>query len=185
MLENKVLKAQEFLASGKVKGLESIAQNLGVTPLDALDYLPKDIVVKVSGDNFLKVWEGLSRVGNLLLIFKKDGSIFEINTTLSLGRFGMGYYNILGNDAPLHGHINHQNISAIAFLTLPFMNMTTYSCTFFNKEGMEIFSICVGRDKEHKLLAKELALFKELAKEFSKEDTEEFVKDKTEENINE
>ena len=68
------------------------------------------------------------------------------------GKIGHGYYNILSKHATIGGHLNYQDIGAIAFVSLPFMNRGSLSVQFFTKAGDVAFAVYAGRE-DHKIVA--------------------------------
>ena len=63
----------------------------------------------------------------------------------------MGYYNILAKDAVIGGHLKYDDITAIAFVAMPFMKRESHSVHFFAKDGTVAFSVYVGREN-HQLI---------------------------------
>lgn len=94
----------------------------------------------------------------MTLFIVHDGHVFEIEGKLSKGKRAQGYYNILGKDATIGGHLRYDGIGAIAFVTLPFMKRESLSVQFFNKSGAVAFSVYVGREN-HQLIESVKAQF--------------------------
>lgn len=87
----------------------------------------------------------------MTLFLVHAGHVFEIQGKLTTGKRAMGYYNILAKDAVIGGHLKYDDITAIAFVTMPFMKRESHSVHFFAKDGTVAFSVYVGREN-HQLI---------------------------------
>lgn len=133
----------------------SIAKRLGTSECDAAALLSADVAAFVAGDasaRFAEVWEALADWEKVTLFIIHAGTVFEIEGKLFKGKIGHGYYNILSKHATIGGHLNYQDIGAIAFVSLPFMNRESLSVQFFTKAGDVAFAVYAGRE-DHKIVA--------------------------------
>lgn len=134
--------------------LATAAKALQTTEVDAARLLPEGMAQFVTGDaseRFDEVWARLAQWEKATLFVVHDGHVFEIEGKLSAGKRAQGYYNILGKDAMIGGHLRFDAIGAIAFVTLSFMKRESLSVQFFNKEGRVSFAVYVGREN-HRLI---------------------------------
>ena len=154
-------KIEELLTAPYPVTLATAATALETTEEEAAKLLPEGMARFVTGDaseRFDEVWERLALWEKATLFIVHDGHVFEIEGKLSKGKRAQGYYNILGKDAAIGGHLRYDGIGAIAFLTLPFMKRESLSVQFFNKEGRVAFAVYVGREN-HRLVESVKAQF--------------------------
>ena len=142
-LEDRV---RELLAEKKMEMLSTIAEDCGVTELQAARALPEDMRAFCGGDAFDVVWEGLTRWPTATFIMCHAGSVVEIKGRIPGGRHGGGYFN-LESGAPLGGHIRSDRATDICFLSLPFMGLESHSVQFFGADGAVLFGVYVGREQ--------------------------------------
>ena len=86
-LEDRV---RELLAEKKMVMLSTIAEDCGVTELQAARALPEDMRAFCGGDAFDVVWEGLTRWPTATFIMCHAGSVVEIKGRIPGGRHGGG-----------------------------------------------------------------------------------------------
>ncbi len=147
-------KIRELLAARHPVTLTSIAAALGMSALEAARRLPAELVGLVDltdPERFDAFWAALAEWKKVTLIVQKDGHVFEIEGRLSCGKRAQGYYNILGKDSPIGGHIAFGEIAAAVFTAIPFMGRDSYAVQFMNRAGAVSFSVYVGREA-HKLI---------------------------------
>lgn len=142
--------------------LSSIAAKLGMTELEAARRMPADIVSFVAGnadERFDDLWAALAEWEKATLFIIHGGHVFEIAAKLSAGKRMQGYYNILQRSAVVGGHIRPEAISAVAFLTMPFMGRESLSVAFFDAEGHVSFSVYAGRENHQIIPSVKSAFF--------------------------
>lgn len=125
--------------------LSSLAREYHVTEKDVAEHLPEGMCAFTSGENFLRVWEALGTWEKAVFIVEHEGHVLEIRGRIPAGRSGHGYYNLMGGEA-LGGHIRADAVSAVAFLSMPFMGLESHSVQFFNAEGSVSFAVYAGRE---------------------------------------
>lgn len=144
----------ELLSAQRPVTLSSLAAALGMTELEAARRLSSDQAAFVTGnasERFDEVWASLAEWTKATLFIMHEGHVFEIEAKLSTGKRAMGYYNILGKDAVVGGHIAFEQIGAIAFLNIPFMGRESLCVVFFTPDGRTSFSVYAGREN-HKII---------------------------------
>lgn len=144
----------DLMAAPHPVTLATIAKALGTTELAAAQKMPEDAVAFVTGDaseKFDDVWAALAAWEKVTLFLVHAGHVFEIQGKLTAGKRAMGYYNILGKDAVVGGHIAYEQIGAIAFLNIPFMGRESLCVVFFTTDGRTSFSVYAGREN-HKII---------------------------------
>ncbi len=128
--------------------LASLAREFHVTEKEVAEHLPEGMCIFTSGAHFVRVWEEIGAWEKATFIVEHEGHVLEIRGRIPAGRSGHGYYNLMGEEA-LGGHIRADAVSAIAFLSMPFMGMESHSVQFFNAEGAVVFSIYAGRENHN------------------------------------
>ena len=154
--------------------LASLGRTLGMSAFEAARRLPEDVVSFVKGDageRFEALWAALAEWEKATLIILHGGHVFEIEAKLSTGKTARGYYNIMGRDAVVGGHIAYESIAAAAFLRLPFMKRESLSVQFFDAEGSVAFSVYAGRSR-HEIIPSVKAAFADAEMRFCTTETE-------------
>ncbi len=153
IIEEKVLgfnKLKEDLPSlmqeKKPFTISTFASIYGVSDLEVCYAMPENMRTITTGTNFEMVWKELASWEKATVIIQHKGSAFEISIKISEGVFGHGYYNIMGSESALEGHIKADEIHSIVFSTMPFMTLESLSVLFFDKAGGLIFSVYAGRE---------------------------------------
>ncbi len=129
--------------------LKNVAQALGVTELAAAQKMPAEIVGFVQGniaEKFAEFWGALCEWEKVTLFIVHDSHVFEVQSKLTAGKEGHGYYNVLDHNATIGGHLNPAVLKAAAFIEMPFMGRESLSVQFFNHDEAVSFSIYVGRE---------------------------------------
>lgn len=134
--------------------LDTVAKELGCTPLAAAQKMPEANVRFVTGDaagRFDDIWAELAGWQKVTLFIVHAGHVFEVQTKLSPGKRAQGWYNILSKDAVVGGHLQPSAIAACAFVSMPFMGRESHSVQFFDALGQVAFSVYAGREN-HRLI---------------------------------
>ena len=131
--------------------LSSLAHEFSVTEKDAAEALPENMAKIIGGEHFETVWEALTAWEKATFIVQHGGHVIEIKTRVAAGKFGRGYYNIMGKEA-VGGHIKADAIAHIGFLSMPFMGLESHSVQFFDAGGHVAFSIYAGRGEDKNIL---------------------------------
>ena len=158
---------EQIEAISKQQPMSSLAQvgrQLGLTELEAVQALPTEQAQVVDGANFDRLMAELAEFGQTTTVIEVAGQILEYKGGFPEGSYGHGFYNLKGEH--LRGHLNPQEVYAIAFVRRPFMRMETRSFWLFNGQGLCSFKIYLGRDDKRKLLPEQVTKFDELEQEF-------------------
>jgi len=100
--------------------------------------------------------------GTMTTIIAVSGSIFEFKGSFPQGKYAYGYYNLITEGEGLHGHLNFDNLSAIALISRPFRGKERHSINFFGSEGEMIFRVYLGRDSQRVLIPEQVTRFNAL-----------------------
>ena len=85
------------------------------------------------------------------------------------GKNARGYYNLMGRDGELHGHLKLDNVAGIALVSKLFMGKEGHSFQFFGHSGRCIFKIYLGRDEQRQLLPEQVERFMALRRQYQEE----------------
>ena len=144
-------KIAEALKEKKPVMLASLAAQFGVSEKEIAEAMPEEMAKVIGGENFQTVWEALTSWDKATFIVQHGGHVIEIKTRIAAGKFGHGYYNIMGSEA-VGGHLKADAIAHIGFLSMPFMGLESHSVQFFDADGHVAFSIYAGRGDDRKIL---------------------------------
>lgn len=145
-------KIQELMNAKKPVTLGLIAKELGCSDLEAARALPGEVCSFIKDiASFDELWAQMSQWEKVTLFIIHEGHIFEIQSKLSAGKRGMGYYNILAKDAVIGGHLNADSLETAAFISMPFMGRESHYVAFFGKNQKLHFCVYVGREN-HQLI---------------------------------
>ncbi|AEH33075.1 hypothetical protein VAA_01390 [Vibrio anguillarum 775] len=140
----------------------AMAQELNVTEFEVVQALPKEMVAIVDGAQAQSLLESLADWGMVTTIVHSFGSIFEVKAPFPKGKLARGYYNLMGKEGELHGHLKLESIQHVALVSKPFMGRESHYFGFFSEQGDNIFKIYLGRDEKRELIAEQVARFKAL-----------------------
>ncbi|HDR1039044.1 heme utilization cystosolic carrier protein HutX [Pasteurella multocida] len=159
-----MLKAQiaDYITQNPLAITLDMASHFGKPEGEILCALPDEFVRVLPGERAEEVLAEISSWGIFTTIIEKEGSIFEIKDRFPTGMVGRGYYNLNMKDeeGTLHGHIKLDNISKIAFVSLPFRGKESYNIAFIANNGQTIFKVYLGRDAERQLFPEQVQKFK-------------------------
>lgn len=145
-------KIQELMNAKKPVTLGLIAKELGCSDLEAARALPAETCSFIKDiASFDELWAQMSQWEKVTLFIIHEGHVFEIQSKLSAGKRGMGYYNILAKDAVIGGHLNADSLETAAFISMPFMGRESHYVAFFGKNQKLHFCVYVGREN-HQLI---------------------------------
>ncbi len=144
-----------------------MSEHLGVSEGAITFALPEDMSMRVEGKHAQAILEQLPEWGSVTTIVHSFGSIFEAKAHFPKGKVAHGYYNLMGKEGELHGHLKLDLIEHIAFVSKPFRGLESHYIGFFNMEGNCVFKVYVGRDKKRQLLGEQVEAFKKMKKEFA------------------
>ena len=140
----------------------AIAEKLGVSEVEVVAAFPSDMAVMLDGSRAQEVLEGLVGWGPVTTIMHSFGSIFEVKAPFPKGKVARGYYNLMGKEGELHGHLKLDNVKHIGLVSKAFMGRESHYFGFFSETGENIFKIYLGRNEKRELIADQVERFKAL-----------------------
>lgn len=145
----------------------AIADKLSISEFEAVAALPNEMVAVTNGESAQSILEGLVGFGQVTTIVHSFGSIFEVKAPFPKGKLARGYYNLMGKQGELHGHLKLDNIKNIALVSKPFMGRESHYFGFFCEQGNNIFKIYLGRNDKRELIPEQVAQFKTMQSELT------------------
>lgn len=140
----------------------AMAVELNVTEFDVVKSLPREMVAIAPGSQAQSILEQLTDWGKVTTIMHSFGSIFEVKAPFPKGKLARGYYNLMGENGELHGHLKLDVISHIALVSKPFMGRESHYFGFFSEQGDNIFKVYLGRNEKRELLTEQVERFNAL-----------------------
>lgn len=129
--------------------------------------LPKTMLTQADAKHAQSILEQIPEWGSVTTIVHSCGSIFETKAPFPRGKVAHGYYNLMGREGELHGHLRLDAITKIAFVSKPFRGKESHYIGFFTQEGECAFKIYLGRDSKRQLISQQIEAFKQMKQEFS------------------
>ncbi len=160
-------KVDAALAEDSSTPVSTMAEHLSLSEGAITLALPEEMMARVSGEHAQAILEQLPSWGKVTTIVHSFGSIFEAKANFPKGKVAHGYYNLMGREGELHGHLKLDLIEHIAFVSKPFRGMESHYIGFFNGQGNCVFKVYVGRDNKRQLLTEQVEAFKQMKKEFA------------------
>ncbi|EHZ2906582.1 heme utilization cystosolic carrier protein HutX [Vibrio parahaemolyticus] len=145
----------------------AMAERLGVTEFDVVAALPQEMVAIAPGEQAQTILESLVGFGPVTTIVHSFGSIFEVKAPFPKGKVARGYYNLMGREGGLHGHLKLDNVKNIALVSKPFMGRESHYFGFFSECGSNIFKVYLGRDEKRELIAEQVTAFRTMQAELN------------------
>ncbi|WP_233055097.1 heme utilization cystosolic carrier protein HutX [Motilimonas cestriensis] len=139
-----------------------IADQLNLTEGEVVLALPKAMVTAIAGSEAEVILQQLIDWGPVTTIVHSQGSIFEVKASFPKGKSGHGYYNLMGKEGQLHGHLQLENVAHIALVSKPFNGKESYFIGFFTAAGEGIFKVYLGRDAKRQLIPEQVEKFIQL-----------------------
>ncbi|ERB66669.1 HuvX protein [Vibrio coralliilyticus OCN008] len=146
----------------------AIAERLEVSEFEVVAALPEEMIALTPGEQSQSVLENLVGFGPVTTIVHSFGSIFEVKAPFPKGKVARGYYNLMGKEGELHGHLKLDNVKNIALVSKPFMGRESHYFGFFCEQGNNIFKIYLGRNEKRELIAEQVETFKQWQQELRK-----------------
>lgn len=146
----------------------AMAERLNVSEFDVVNALPTEMVAVVDGSEAETLLSDIADWGTVTTIVHSFGSIFEVKAPLPKGKMARGYYNLMGRDGQLHGHLKLDTITHVALVSKPFMGRESHYFGFFSAQGDNIFKVYLGRDEKRELLSDQVIRFKALQQQLQK-----------------
>lgn len=145
----------------------AMAERLDVTEFDVVAALPQEMVAIAPGEQAQTILESLVGFGPVTTIVHSFGSIFEVKAPFPKGKVARGYYNLMGREGELHGHLKLDNVKNIALVSKPFMGRESHYFGFFSECGSNIFKVYLGRDEKRELIAEQVTAFRAMQAELN------------------
>ncbi|CAK4075198.1 heme utilization cystosolic carrier protein HutX [Vibrio sp. 16] len=139
----------------------AIAERLAISEYQAVEALPDEMVALAPGEQAQTILEQLVGFGPVTTIVHSFGSIFEVKAPFPKGKVARGYYNLMGREGELHGHLKLDNVKNIALVSKPFMGRESHYFGFFCSQGNNIFKIYLGRNEKRELITEQVEQFKQ------------------------
>lgn len=146
----------------------AIAEKLNISEFEAVSALPDEMIALVDGEQAQSILEGLVGFGPVTTIVHSFGSIFEVKAPFPKGKEARGYYNLMGREGEMHGHLKLDNVKNIALVSKPFMGRESHYFGFFCEAGNNIFKVYLGRNEKRELIESQVTTFKQWQQEFKK-----------------
>lgn len=160
-------KVNAALAEDSAVPISSMSQQLDLNEGAITFALPAEMMTKTSGEHAQAILAQLPDWGKVTTIVHSFGSIFEAKARFPKGKVAHGFYNLMGKDGELHGHLRLDLVAHIAFVSKPFRSMESHYIGFFTQQGECIFKVYLGRDKKRQLFPEQVAAFAQMKQEFS------------------
>ena len=155
----------QMLAADVHTPVAMMAMELKASEGEITRCLPADMVSFTSGEQAEHILGLLPSWGRVTTIVTAAGSIFEVKADFPKGKIAHGFYNLMGKEGQLHGHLCIDVITDIAFVSKPFRGMDSFYIGFFTASGECMFKVYLGRDKKRQLFPEQIELFKQLKHE--------------------
>ncbi|MGE6106460.1 heme utilization cystosolic carrier protein HutX [Aeromonas sobria] len=163
------LRIQALLEQDPGAHPSSIATELAVSEWEVVRHLPSELVTQVPAGEAEALLADLANWGLVTTIVESDGSLFEVKAPFPKGKTARGYYNLMGRDGELHGHLKLDKVVGIALVSKLFMGKEGHSFQFFGHSGRCIFKVYLGRDEQRRLLPDQVERFKALRHQYQEE----------------
>ncbi|MEZ8990269.1 heme utilization cystosolic carrier protein HutX [Vibrio breoganii] len=147
--------------------VSQMASELNVTEGEITFVLPSSMVTSVPGEKAQQILEALPTWGKVTTIVHSFGSIFEYKAPFPKGKVAHGYYNLMGREGELHGHLRLDLVEHVALVSKPFRKMASHYIGFYDKAGECVFKVYLGRDKKRQLFPEQIEKLEQLKKEFA------------------
>lgn len=158
----------EYLAEDAHTPVSNMVESLGLTEGEITLSLPEDMIGYADGALAQRILEILPTWGQVTTIVHSGGSIFEFKARFPKGKLSHGYYNLMGREGQLHGHLRLDLVSDIVFVSKPFRGAESHYIGFFDRAGQCVFKIYLGRDKKRQLFPEQIEWFNVMKQELAK-----------------
>lgn len=152
----------DILEKDENKLPSEIALQLNVSEAEVVFAFAGNISTRIDGEQAEAILTELSSWGDVTTIVHSEASIFEVKAPFPKGKLAHGYYNLMGKEGELHGHLRIDLITDIALVSKPFFGKESHYFGFFTEQGKSMFKIYLGRDKKRQLLTTQVEKFNQL-----------------------
>lgn len=104
--------------------------------------LPMELATGIDGAHFRAVWDSLATWDNALVMIRKGGNVFEVNTKIVAGEPSKRskFFN-LGHESSLSGHLRPDLIASIYAVALPGREGVARGVFFYDAAGESVFGV--------------------------------------------
>lgn len=104
--------------------------------------LPTELATGIDGAHFRAVWDSLATWDNALVMIRKGGNVFEVNTKIVAGEPSKRskFFN-LGHESSLSGHLRPDLIASIYAVALPGREGVARGVFFYDAAGESVFGV--------------------------------------------
>ncbi len=147
--------------------VSQMAQELNLSEGEITLVLPTDMMQAVAGEHAQAILEALPSWGPVTTIVHSCGSIFEYKAPFPKGKMAHGYYNLMGREGQLHGHLRLDLVVEIAIVSKPFRGTESHYIGFYDQVGECMFKVYLGRDKKRQLFPEQIEKLQQLKKDYA------------------
>ncbi|MEZ8140421.1 HuvX protein [Enterovibrio norvegicus FF-33] len=158
----------DYLAEDVHTPVSNMVESLKLTEGEITLALPQEMIARAEGELSQGILEVMPKWGKVTTIVHSGGSVFEFKAPFPKGKFAHGYYNLMGKEGQLHGHLRLDLVSDIVFVSKPFRGSESHYIGFFDSTGHCVFKIYLGRDKKRQLFPEQIELFNAMKQELAK-----------------
>ena len=97
---------------------------------------------------------------------ESDGSIFEVKAPSPGGKTARSYYNLMGRDGEMHGHLKLDNVVGIALVSKLFHGRRALLPVLRPQRPLHFQDLHQGRDEQRRLLPDQVERFKALRHQY-------------------
>lgn len=126
----------------------NLAKECGISEAAAVSALPEEMRFFVDAEHFDDIWQAMRAWEKITFISPAPCAIIEFKGKLPRGVHGHGFFNLMEKDHPLGGHLRINELGGICFLEKLFFGLKSMSVQFYDRQGAQMFSIYVGREKK-------------------------------------
>ena len=138
-----------------------LADACGISEAQAVYALPQAMRCFADAQYFDDIWHAMTGWEKITFISSKPTAIIEFRGTLPPGKHAHGFFNLMGKNHSLGGHLRVSELGAICFLDKLLFGLRSLSVQFYDKQGAQMFAVYVGRH-EGKLIDSVSAAFMDL-----------------------
>lgn len=154
-----------YLANDPHTPVSTMTTELALSEGEITLALPDDMLTHVPGELAECILTVLPTWGHVTTIVHSGASVFEFKASFPKGKIAHGYYNLMGREGQLHGHLRIDLITDIAFVSKPFRGTESHYIGFFDESGLCVFKVYLGRDKKRQLFPEQISLFNQMKRE--------------------
>lgn len=154
-----------YLTANAHAAVSDIAKALQLSEAEATLALPAAMTTAIDAQFALDILTQLPTWGRLTTIIHSCGSIFEVKADFPKGKLAHGFYNLMGREGQLHGHLRLDLVASIALVSKPFRGTDSHYIGFYDQAGECMFKVYLGRDKKRQLFPEQIERFNALKQE--------------------